>query len=75
MTLEFTHEEQTLLAQAAADEGTSLSDYVTKAALWRAHQSETDRASLRRGIEQANRGEFIEEEEMDRRFARMLGEL
>jgi len=74
MTLDLTQDEQALLARAAEDEGTSLSDFVTKAALWRAQQTEADRASLRRGLAQADRGEFIEEEEMDSRFAKMLGE-
>ena len=30
------------------------------------------RAAVREGIEQADRGEFIEEEEMDERFEQML---
>ena len=30
------------------------------------------RAAVREGIEQADRGEFIEEEEMDARFEQML---
>ena len=30
------------------------------------------RAAVREGIAQADRGEFIEEDEMDRRFAAML---
>jgi len=37
------------------------------------HRNPQFRAAVRKGLEQAERGEFIEEEEMDARVKKLLG--
>jgi len=60
------------LSQIAAHTGTAASDLVKDAALRLLEEDSRFRAAVRKGIEQADRGEFIEEEEMDGRIERML---
>jgi uncharacterized protein (DUF1778 family) len=72
VNIDLTPEQESLLREAAQHEGKSVDDLVLGATLWLAQREAADRASLQRSIEQADRGEFISEEEMDARIARML---
>ena len=72
MEVHFTSEQETRLEQIAAQAGTDAERLVKNADL---HLLESDahyRAAVREGIAQADKGEFIEEEEMDARFEEML---
>ena len=72
MEVHFTPEQEERLAQIASHEGTNAEQLVKDAAL---RVLETDlhyRAAVREGIAQADRGELIEEEEMNARLERML---
>ena len=73
MEVQFTPEQLSRLSQIAAHEGIDTERLVERAAL---HVLEDDvefRAAVQKGIEQADRGELIEEEEMDARVTRMTG--
>lgn len=72
MEVRFTLEQETQLARIAQIAGTSAEDLVRKAALRILESEERFRAAVREGIAQADRGEFIEEDEMDARFEQML---
>lgn len=67
----FTPEQQTELARLANTAGTDLERLVRDAAL-RLLGEARFRAAVREGIAQADRGEFIGEEQMDARFEEML---
>jgi predicted transcriptional regulator len=72
MEVRFTPEQEAQLSQIATRAGIDAERLVKDAAL-RLLQEETHiRAAVREGIAQANRGEFIEEEEMDARLEQML---
>jgi len=71
MEVHFTPEQEAQLAQVAAKEGTDAERIIKDAAL-RLLEDARFRAAVREGIEQADRGEFIEEEEMDARLEQML---
>ena len=64
MEVHFTPEQESRLASIAAREGIDPQELVKDDAQFR--------AAVRKGIEQAERGEFIEEGEMDARVKRML---
>jgi len=72
MEVYFTPEQEAQLAQIAATAGTDPERLVKDAALRLLQENARFRAVVREGIAQANRGEFIEEEEMDARFEEML---
>ena len=72
MDVHFTPEQEAQLAQIATLAGTEPERLVKDAALRLLHEDARFRAAVREGIEQADRGEFIEEEEMDARLERML---
>ncbi len=72
MELHFTPEQQAQLAQLATKAGTDAEHLVMDAALRLLAEDARFRAAVREGIAQADRGEFIEEEEMDARFEEML---
>ena len=72
MDVHFTPEQEAQLAQIASLAGTEPERLVKDAALRLLHEDARFRAAVREGIEQADRGEFIEEEEMDARLERML---
>jgi predicted transcriptional regulator len=63
MEVHFTPEQEAQLSQIATNEGTGAE---------RLRQDARFRAAVLEGIAQADRGEFIEEEEMDARLERML---
>ncbi len=60
------------MQQMALQSGRSLGEVVTETAVWLTKFDQNHDASLQRSLDQADRGEFIEEEEMDVRFARMM---
>jgi predicted transcriptional regulator len=72
MEVHFTPEQEAQLSQIAAHMGTPATDLVKDAALRLLDEDGRFRAAVRKGIEQADRGEFIDEEEMDVRIERML---
>jgi predicted transcriptional regulator len=72
MEVHFTPEQEAQLAQIAATAGTEPEHLVQDAALRLLQEDARFRAAVREGIAQADRGEFIEEEEMDARLEQML---
>ena len=72
MELHFTPEQEAQLAQIAAKEGTDAVRLVKDAALRLLEEDARFRAAVRVGVAQADRGEFIEEEEMNARLEQML---
>lgn len=72
MDVRFTPDEEAQLAQIAAQEGTHPENLVKDAALRLLEQDARFRDAVREGVAQADRGEFIEEAEMDARLEQML---
>ncbi len=72
MEVHFTPEQEARLARIATREGVDPEALVKDAALRLLEDDASFRAAVRKGIEQAERGELIEEEEMDARVKRML---
>jgi len=72
MELHFTPEQEAQLAQIASQEGTDAERLVRDAALRLLEEDARFRAAVREGIAQADRGEFIDQEEMDARLEQML---
>src|ERR1700685_2688729 len=68
MELHFTPEQEAQLAQIASQKGTDAERLVKEAALRLLQEDARFRAAVREGIAQADRGEFIEEDEMDARL-------
>lgn len=72
MEVHFTPEQEAQLSQIADHTGTLAADLVKDAALRLLEEDGRFRAAVRKGVEQSNRSEFIEEEEMDVHIERML---
>jgi predicted transcriptional regulator len=72
MEVRFTPEEEARLARIATQEGVDPAELVKDAALRLLEDDARFRAGVRKGAEQADRGELIEEEEMDARVKRMF---
>jgi predicted transcriptional regulator len=72
MEVHFTPEQQAQLSKFANQEGVHPEELVKDAALRMIEDDARFRASVRKGLEQADRGQFIEEEEMDHRVKRMF---
>jgi predicted transcriptional regulator len=72
MEVSFTPEQEAHLAQIAATAGTDPEHLVKEAALRLLQEDARFRAAVREGVAQADRGEFIEEEEMDARLEQIL---
>lgn len=72
MEVHFTPEQEAKLAQIARSAGTDAKELVKDAALRLLEEDARFRAAVREGIAQADRGQFIEEDEMDARFEQML---
>jgi predicted transcriptional regulator len=72
MEVHFTAEQETRLSQIANHSGTDPEQLVKNAALRLLEEDARFRTGVRRGLDAAARGDFIEEEEMDARIARML---
>jgi predicted transcriptional regulator len=73
MEVQFTPEQEARLAEIASAEGKAPALVVHDAALRLIEDDARFREAVRAGIEQADRGLFIEEAEMDARFTRLLG--
>jgi predicted transcriptional regulator len=72
MDVRFTPEQEAQIAQLATRKGTDAERLVKDAVLGLLEEDARFRAAVREGIAQADRGEFIEEEEIDARFEQML---
>jgi len=72
MEVRFTPDQEAQLSRIASHAGTDTERLVKDAALRLLEQDARFRAAVREGIGQADREEFIEEEEMDARIERML---
>jgi predicted transcriptional regulator len=72
MEVHFTPEQEAQLSQIATQVGKDAEQLVKDAALRLVEEDARFRAAVREGIEQADRGAFIEEEEMDVRIERMF---
>jgi predicted transcriptional regulator len=72
MEVHFTPEQEALLAQAATHNGKQAEQLVKDATLHMLENEARFRAGVRKGIEAADCGEFVEEEEMDARIERLL---
>ncbi len=72
MELHFTPEQEAQLKQIATQEGTDAERLVKDAALRLLQEDARFRDSVREGIAQADRGEFIEQKDMDARLEQML---
>ena len=72
MEVHFSPEQKAQLAQIAANSGASVERLVQDAALRLLEENVRFRAAVREGVAQADRSEFIEEEEMDARLEQML---
>jgi predicted transcriptional regulator len=68
----FTPEQEARLSKIATQEGVDPEKLVKDAALRLLEDDVRFRAGVRKGLEQVDRGEFIEEEEMDARVKRMF---
>lgn len=71
MEVHFTPEKEAQIAQTAASTATDPST-VKDAAMRLLQEDARFRAAVQEGLAQADRGEFIEEEEMDARLEQML---
>ena len=72
MEVHFTPEQEAQLSQIASHAGKDTERLVKDAALRLLEPDARFRAAVREGIAQADRQEFVEEEEMDARIERML---
>jgi predicted transcriptional regulator len=72
MEVHFTPEQEAQLAQIATNAGIDAERLVKDAASRLLQEDARFRAAVREGIAQADRGEFIEEEEMEVRLEQML---
>jgi predicted transcriptional regulator len=72
MEIDFTPEQEAQLSQIASNAGTDAERLVKDAALRLLEEDARFRAAVRKGTAQADRGDFIEEEEMDARLEQML---
>jgi predicted transcriptional regulator len=72
MEVHFTPEQEAQLSQIASHAGTDTERLIKDGVVRLLEQDARFRAAVRKGIAEADRGEFIEEEEMDARIERML---
>lgn len=72
MEIHLTPEQEAQVSQIATQTGTDAEQLVKDAALRLLEEDARFRAAVRKSIDQADRGEFIEEEEMDARLERMF---
>ncbi len=72
MEVHSTPEQEAQLTQIATSEGTEPERLVKEAALRLLQEDARFRAAVREGVAQADRSEFIEEDEMDVRLEQML---
>lgn len=72
MELHLTPEQEAHINQIAQHEGKNPEQLVIDAALHLLDRDRRFREAVQRGLDQANAGNFIEEEEMDARFEKMI---
>jgi predicted transcriptional regulator len=72
MEVHFTPEQEARLSEIATHAGKDAEQLVNDAAMRLLEDDTRFRAAVRKGIEQADQGEFIEEQEMDARIERMF---
>lgn len=72
MEVHFTLEQEARLAKIATHEGIDPAQLVKEAALRVLEDDARFRAAVRQGMEQADRGQLIEEDEMDARVKRLF---
>jgi predicted transcriptional regulator len=72
MEVHFSPEQEAQLSRVASHVGMDTEHFVKDAALQRLEQDARFRAGVKKGLDAAARGEFIEEEEMDACIARMI---
>jgi predicted transcriptional regulator len=72
MEVQFTPEQEAQISQIASYNGTPAEQLVKQAALRLVEEDAAFRAGVRRGIEQADRGEFIEHDEVKTRIRRLF---
>jgi predicted transcriptional regulator len=72
MEINFSPEQEAKLARMAAEAGTSPEQWLKDAALNLLEEKARFLSAVEEGLAAAERGEFIEEEEMDARVERML---
>jgi len=72
MEVQFTPEQEARLSQIANYNGTPAEQLVKEAALRLVEEDAEIRAGIQRGIEQADRGEMIDHDEVVERFERPL---
>lgn len=73
MEIELTAEQEHLLSQAAIHAGKPVGELLTEYATLALRDRSRFMAEVEEGLAAASRGEFLEEEEMDARFAAMFG--
>lgn len=69
--MHFSPDQEEQISQVASQAGTDAEQFVKHAALLLLEDARF-RTAVREGIDQADRGEFIDEEEMDARLEQML---
>jgi predicted transcriptional regulator len=72
MEVQFTPEQEAQLSQIASFNGTPAEQLVKQAALRLVEEDAEIRAGIRQGIEQADRGELIDHEDVKARILRRL---
>jgi predicted transcriptional regulator len=72
MEVQFTPEQEAQLSQIANYNGTPAEQLVKQAALRLVEEDAEIRAGIERGIEQADRGELVDHDEIVARFERLL---
>lgn len=72
MELHLTAEQEARLVRLAQHEGKEPETFATERILAVFDDDDQFRIAVQQGLDQADAGNFMEEEEMDRRFAKML---
>lgn len=72
MEVHFTPEQEAHVSQIASQADTDAEELVKKAALRLLERDERFRAAVHKGLEQADRKDFVGEAEMDARMERIL---
>jgi predicted transcriptional regulator len=72
MEVHFTPEQEAQLSEIASHAGIDAEYLVKKAALRLLERDARFRATVRKGLEQADRGDFVDEHEMQSRIERMI---
>lgn len=74
MEIHLNPDQEARLSQIAIYAGKNAEEIVVDAALRLLEEDAAFRAAVRKGVEQADRGEFVSEEEMTSRLHRMTGD-